>query len=208
MLYALVGRVMDVEIETCARCGRNEFDHDYDVWHYDKFLCSQCEQQSLVATFAFHFAVPQLDKASSLRIRILTFLCDLPIRLQRRRALRKLLQGKPWTTNDMWQCRQAFEAQCYGSISRAGRVYRTCGRRLSPNDDFFDLVMNFLTWAAPTLQVAEIIIGQRWAVEVCGDFAGATLPSLALVQGQEACVITSFSGTAIVLLRDAIVLWR
>ena len=136
---------MDVEIETCVRCGRNEFDHDWEVSGNDGFLCSQCEQQSLVATFAFHFAVPQLDKESSLRIHILTFLCVLPIRLQRRRTLRKLLQGKPWTTNDMWQCRQAFEAQCYGSVSRAGRVYRTCSRRLSHNDDFFDLVMNFLT---------------------------------------------------------------
>ena len=136
------------EIETCVRCGRNELDHD--CWQSlvadDGFLCSQCEQQSLVATFAFHFAVPQLDKESSLRIHILTFLCVLPIRLQRRRTLRKLLQGKPWTTNDMWQCRLLFEAQFYGSISRAGRVYRI--RRLYrvyPNHDFLELVMNFLT---------------------------------------------------------------
>ena len=133
------------EIETCVRCGRNELDHDYDFRDDDEFLCSQCEQQSLVATFAFHFAVPQLDKAPNLRIHILTFLCDLPIRLQRRRTLRIVLQGKPWTTNDMWQCRQAFEAQCYGSISRAGRVYRTRGRRLNLDHDFLELVMNFLT---------------------------------------------------------------
>ena len=135
------------EIETCVRCGRNELDHN--CWQQtqvaDEFLCSQCEQQSLVATFAFHFAVPQLDKESSLRIHILTFLYVLPIRLQRRRTLRKLLQGRPWTTNDMWQCRQAFEAQLYGSISRVGRVYRIRrGRRLDPDHDFFDLVMDFL----------------------------------------------------------------
>ena len=66
------------EIETCVRCGRNEFDHGYEFRDDDEFLRSQCEQQSLVATFAFHFAVPQLDKESSLRIHILTFLCVLP----------------------------------------------------------------------------------------------------------------------------------
>ena len=137
------------EIETCVRCGRNGFDHGYEFRDDDEFLCSQCEQQSLVATFAFHFAVPQLDKESSLRIHILTFLCVLPIRLQRRRTLRKLLQGKPWTTNDMWQCRQAFEDQLRASISRAGRVYRIghdfcTGRlRLRADHDFLELVMIF-----------------------------------------------------------------
>ena len=51
-----------------------------------------------------------------------------------------------WLYIQLWQCRQAFEAQFYGSISRAGRVYRIRrGRRLNPDHDFFDLVMKFLT---------------------------------------------------------------
>ena len=85
--------------------------------------------------------MPRLEKHH--RLCVLWFLCRRPIAQQRRATLRYLLQGAPYTTNDLYAASKAFESQICAGLLRRGRRYRThC--KIDVTEDLFELVMRFL----------------------------------------------------------------
>ena len=152
---------------TCVKCFRAEM--DYFSTNVDRpdtgdpdadagfFLCLRCRDEVLYKDVFRHMT--QRLRASDVALRVLCFVRRQPFRALEEARLTRILVGKPWSTNMLWDLNQEIEKQISAlGVQRpnGGRWFAVGSAHLrQARVDVIGWILSFLTCESGQTRIGE-----------------------------------------------------
>ena len=113
---------------------------------YDGWMCAKCVDKKSYPTFVKVLAIEKLS--DEIRMRIFWYVGASAMRQQCRKTWHWFLEGKAWSTNDIWKLTRAAEGQIKGGLVWRGKFYRT-STFFRHDQNLMDKIIDFLVGKQP-----------------------------------------------------------